>query len=69
MATEAELKAAADAIALRGIKRVQVGDRSHTFLSPSEIREDAKMSAADALDDTFGGFVDVQMNYPGQSSE
>ena len=64
MATPAELQAAADAIALRGVKRIQVGDRSHTFLTPKEIRDDAKIAAADDLDATFGGFVDVSFENP-----
>ena len=63
-ATPAAIQAAADAIALRGIKRIQVGDRSHTFLSPKEIRDDAKSSEADALDATYGGFLNVSLENP-----
>ena len=62
--TPAELQARADEIAYRGVKRIQVGDRSHTFFSPKELREDARMAAADDLDAEYGGLMDVIFENP-----
>ena len=60
----AEIESKADAIAARGIKRVAMGDRSHTFFSPKDLRDDAAEKAADEIDDTYAGFIDVKMCNP-----
>jgi hypothetical protein len=48
-------------IATRGIKSVRVGDRSHEYFSPKELRELTQLEAADALDEQYGGFVNIEM--------
>jgi hypothetical protein len=54
----------ADEIAARGVKRVQMGDREHEYFSPAMLDAQTKQSAADALDDEFGGFFNVEMKNP-----
>lgn len=49
-------------IASRGIRSVRVGDRSHEFFTPKELRESTLLAAADLLDDTYGGFIPVQLD-------
>jgi hypothetical protein len=62
--TPDDIESTADAIAARGVKRIQVADRSHTFFSPKELREDAQLAAADDLDEDYGGFIDLTLKNP-----
>lgn len=49
-------------IAARGIKTVRVADRSHEYFSPKDLREYDALVAADALDDTYAGFIPVRLD-------
>lgn len=51
-------------IASRGISSVKMGDREHRYLTPAEALAAAKEIAADALDETYGGFFNVELNKP-----
>ena len=50
-----------DEIAARGVRSIRVGDRSHEFFSPKELREASQLAAADALDDQYGCFLPIEM--------
>jgi hypothetical protein len=55
--SELDIENKADEIAQRGVKRVQVEDRAHTFFSPNELLKAANQKRAEELDSTYGGKI------------
>jgi hypothetical protein len=59
-----EIEAKTIAIASRGIQRVETADRAHTFTDPEKLYNLKKKMESDLLDETHGGFFNVEMGRP-----